>query len=330
MTGSEFAFLALGLMLGAATGAAATFVYRSRPPSREVRLTVTHDAVPRRATTLSSEAMVERPADPAPGGPGDRRQTDWSQLPGGFDRRGGGTMTAPPSAPPAGQDLDESRTPVRSGTAVAPSRVGIAIQPESDRSLESLRTPRQPRLLVERLLRGDHRAMLAALDAIAGEEGPTRRTWEDLLTGLVEALDERAIDLGYLDFPMGAPFWDTFTIQQCRRIATALVIMGFRFDGRSGWEDARAPSYRDLSTAVAEVGFDPRRVRAWPNQLEIGELYHGVRPAPEEAIADHAASLEPNALRELLGPRAAAFDELWLTWEPVRRVLLELEPASAG
>jgi len=208
--------------------------------------------------------------------------------------------------------------------------VAVAIEPEADRSLESLRAPRQARPLVERLLRGDHRAMLGALDAIAGEEGPTRRTWEDLLTGLVEALDERAIDLGYLDFPMGAPFWDTFTIQQCRGIVAILASMGYRFDGRSGWEDARAPSYRDLSSAVAEVGVEPRRVRAWPNQLEIGELFHGVRPAPEDAIADFAPSLEPKALRDLLGTRAGAFDELWLTWEPVRRVLLELEPTSVG
>jgi hypothetical protein len=323
VSGSEFAFLALGLMLGAAAGAAATFVYRTRPPSREVRLTVTHDAVPRRAATLSSEALLERPSEPAPGGPADRRQTDWGGASGGFDRRGGGSLAAPPLAPPAGHSSPESETPVRSGPAVA-----VAIEPEPDRGLESLRAPRQARPLVERLLRGDHRAMLGALDAIAGEEGPTRRTWEDLLTGLVEALDERAIDLGYLDFPMGAPFWDAFTIQQCRGIVAILASMGYRFDGRSGWEDARAPSYRDLSTAVAEVGVEPRRVRAWPNQLEIGELFHGVRPSPEDAIADFAPSLEPKALRDLLGPRAGTFDDLWLTWEPVRRVLLELEPSS--
>jgi hypothetical protein len=323
VTGSELAFLALGLMLGAATGAAAAFVFRSRPPSREVRLTITHDSVPRRASTLSSEALLVHPGDAAPGGPADRRQTDPGSDFGGVERRGGGTVTAIPSTPPAGQSSAESRTPVRSGP-----RVAVAIEPEPDRALEYLRSGRPTRPLLERILHGDHRAMLAALDAIAGEEGVTRRTWEELLSGLVEALNERAIDLGFLDFPMGAPFWDTFTIEQCRRIVATLVSMGYRFDSGEGWVEAHAPSYRDLSSAVAEVGIDPRRVRAWPNQMEIGQLYRGVRPAPEDAIIEFAPTLEARALRELLGPHAGAFDDLWLTWEPVRRVLLDLEPAT--
>ena len=319
MSGTEFAFLALGLVLGAAAGSAAVFVYRSRPPSREVRLTVTHDAVPRRAATLSSEAMVARPGEPAPGGPADRRQSDSSPDYGGVDRRGGGVLTAPASAPPAGQNALESRTPVRSGPAVA-----ISIHPEMDTSLEALRN-RPHRPLHERILRGDHRAMLQAIDAMAGEDGAMRRTWETLLTGLVEALDERAIDLGYLDFPLSAPFWDTFTIQQCRQIAATLASMGYRYDGRDGWVDGRTPAYRDLSTAVAAAGFEPRRVRAWPNAMEIGDLYQGVRPAPEDAVAHVAPTLDPRALRELLGARAARFEELWLLWEPIRRVLLEVD-----
>ena len=325
VSGSEFAFLALGLMLGAATGAAAVFVYRSRPPSREVRLTVTHSAVPTRAMTLSSEALLERSRDPAPGGPGDRRQSDRGPAAGGVDRRGGGGLERPASAPSAGHGTAESRTPVRSGPGVA-----VAIQPEPDRALDFLRSGRATRPLVERMLGGDHRAMLTAVDAIAGDDGATRRTWEELLAGLVEALDERAIDLGYLDFPMGAPFWDTFTIQQCRRIAATLATMGFRFDGREGWQDARAPSYRDLSTAVAEAGIEPRRVRNWPNSLEIGELYRNVRPAPAELVSAFAPALDTKSLWELLGPRADAFEGLWLTWEPVRRVLLEGDPATVA
>ena len=183
---------------------------------------------------------------------------------------------------------------------------------------------------MSRILDGDHRAMLQALDAIAGEEGPTRREWEGLLAGLVEAIGERAIDLGILDFPMGAPFWDTFTIEQCRRIAATLATMGFRFDGRNGWTDARAPSYHDLTAAVSEVGIDPRRVRAWPNQMEIGELYRDVRPASGDAIAAYAPTLDPRPLRELLADRAEGLDDMWLAWEPVRRILVEAEPASVG
>jgi hypothetical protein len=323
VSGTEFAFLALGLVLGAAAGAAVVFVYRSRPPSREVRLTVTHDAVPRRAATLSSEALVARPGEPAPGGPADRRQSDSGVQRGGVDRRGGGGLAAPPSAPPAGHGAFDSRTPVRSGPAVA-----VAIQPERDTALDALRA-RPTRPLHERILRGDHRAMLQAIDAMAGEDGAMRRTWESLLTGLVEALDARAIDLGYLDFPMGAPFWDTFTIAQCRLIAATLASMGYRYDGRDGWVDGRTPAYRDLSTAVAAAGFEPRRVRAWPNSMEIGELYQGVRPAPEDAVAHVAPTLDARALRELLGVSAARFEELWLVWEPIRRILIEVEPVSA-
>jgi len=205
--------------------------------------------------------------------------------------------------------------------------VAVAIEPERDAALEHVLRGRPSRPLHERILRGDHRAMSHAIDAVAGENGEMRRTWESLLTGLVEALDERAIDLGYLDFPMGAPFWDTFTIQQCRQIAATLNSMGYRYDGRDGWLDGRAPAYRDLSTAVAASGFEPRRVRAWPNSVEIGELYQGVRPAPEDAVAHVAPTLEPRALRELLGTRASQFEELWLVWEPVRRILLEVDPA---
>ena len=40
MTASEFAFLALGLVLGVASGSAIVVVLSSRPPAREIRLTV--------------------------------------------------------------------------------------------------------------------------------------------------------------------------------------------------------------------------------------------------------------------------------------------------
>ena len=73
MTASEFAFLALGLMLGVASGSAIVVVLGSRPPAREVRLTVGHDAVPRRAATLSSDAFTAH-NEPARGGPADRRR----------------------------------------------------------------------------------------------------------------------------------------------------------------------------------------------------------------------------------------------------------------
>ncbi|MEA2538293.1 MAG: hypothetical protein QOF11_2527 [Chloroflexota bacterium] len=74
MTASEFAFLALGLVLGVASGAALSIVIRARPPApREVRVTVATDAVPRRAATLSGMVVPEAPSASAAarGGPAD-------------------------------------------------------------------------------------------------------------------------------------------------------------------------------------------------------------------------------------------------------------------
>jgi len=75
VTVSEFMFLAIGLVLGVASGAALIEIIRARPPARrEVRLTVSQDAIPRRrATTLADDAFVAVGPEPARGGPADRR-----------------------------------------------------------------------------------------------------------------------------------------------------------------------------------------------------------------------------------------------------------------
>ena len=89
---------------------------------------------------------------------------------------------------------------------------------------------------LERILRGDHRAMVEVIDAVAGEDSLRRRDWELLLGGLVEALADMAVRESVIDFPMGTAFWDTFTVEQCRRIVSALASMGFHYDGGAGWE----------------------------------------------------------------------------------------------
>jgi hypothetical protein len=77
VTASEFAFLAMGLVLGIAAGAALIEVVRARPTAhREVRVTMTADAIPRRrAATLANDAFTEAriASEPARGGPADRR-----------------------------------------------------------------------------------------------------------------------------------------------------------------------------------------------------------------------------------------------------------------
>src|SRR3954453_13443675 len=88
VTASEFSFLALGLVLGLISGAAIIEFVRARPPApREVRLTVSHDAVPRRSSTAAADAFPAAGPQPARGGPADRRLLG-SPLPAGApDRR---------------------------------------------------------------------------------------------------------------------------------------------------------------------------------------------------------------------------------------------------
>ena len=89
VTVSEFIFLAFGLVLGVASGAALIEVIRARPPARrEVRLTVAQDAIPRRrATTLADDAFVAVGPEPARGGPADRRAMEGTAPVGAADRR---------------------------------------------------------------------------------------------------------------------------------------------------------------------------------------------------------------------------------------------------
>jgi hypothetical protein len=74
VTASEFAFLALGLILGVATGAALIEILRGRPPAaREVRVTVAQNSIhARRAATLANDTFPNGAGGPATGGPGDR------------------------------------------------------------------------------------------------------------------------------------------------------------------------------------------------------------------------------------------------------------------
>ncbi|MEO8570496.1 MAG: hypothetical protein ABI553_02250 [Chloroflexota bacterium] len=88
MTASEFSFLALGLILGVVVGAALVELVRARPPSpREVRLTVSHDVVPRRSSTLADDAFTAGSSQPARGGPADRRLVGLTMPSGASERR---------------------------------------------------------------------------------------------------------------------------------------------------------------------------------------------------------------------------------------------------
>jgi len=319
VTASELAFLAFGLLLGAATGAALLMVLGTRSGRGDVRVTVTRDAVPRRSETLSHDAFLSATAGPAPGGPGDRRAFDREGAPAQDPQPAGASIAASatdaPPAPVATPGLVADRT-------IVPSRppIAITIEPEVDRELEGIRRRPVHGTPIERLLRGDHLALVEVVDAVAGD-GPGRRAWEVLLGGLVDAMASMAIRESILDFPMGTPFWDQFTIEQCRRIAAALSSMGYRYDGADGWADGRVPIYRDMTRALADVGVEPRRIRTWPNQAEIAALYVGARPAPDELLAAAGPDYTADAMRTLLGEQGAALDDLWTAWDAVQPIL---------
>jgi hypothetical protein len=94
---SEIAFLALGLVLGAAVGAALLEAVRARPmPGREVRITVSPNSItPRRSATLAS-------ADPDAGRitiPGSPDDDGWLERRLAGESTGGGARTRVPSEP---------------------------------------------------------------------------------------------------------------------------------------------------------------------------------------------------------------------------------------
>ena len=332
MTASELGYLATGLLLGAAIGAAFLMVLGNRPSRREIRLTVTHGAVPSRSETLSEGALGTGRSIPAAGGPGDRRLTDRVAVPvaPGAAETAALAPMAPveiavagvASEPPA---LPGNRTVVPSGPLV-----GIEIHPEPDPELAAL--TRRPALVppIERMLRGDHRAMVEVVDRVAGTDSRQRRAWEVLLGGLVEALGEVAVRESVIDFPMGTAFWDSFTVEQCRRIVAALDSMGYRYDGRDGWREGRVPAYRDLTRALADIGLEPRRVRAWPNAAEIGTLFVGARPAPEELLPAAGPDYRADDMRAVLGDHASGLADLWIAWDSVQPILFEEAPVQSA
>ena len=335
MTASELAFMGLGLLFGAAAAAALVVVLGTKAPRREIRVTVTRDALPRRSETLSHDAFVTSPAEPAAGGPGDRR--GFSRVARGANRgdhlagpEGAGEPAANRTHVPAGRPAVR-----RADRTLVPSvgrAVGIAIRPEVDPELADLqRAPTGPSTRVpalERILRGEHVAMVEVVDRVAGEGSLRRREWELLIGDLVDALAEMAVRESVVDFPMGTAFWDTFTVEQCRRIVAALATMGYHYDGRTGWAHGHVPAYRHITNAVADIGVEPRRIRAWPNQAEIAALFVGARPAPEELLAAAGPGYTAEDMRALLGERAEELSNLWLAWEAVRPVLFDDRPTA--
>lgn len=173
-----------------------------------------------------------------------------------------------------------------------------------------------------RLLRGDRAAMGEMVVALAGDDADDRRRWQLALADLVDAIVADAIEGAALVFPPDHDFWGPFTVDQDRDIVRALASLGYRFDGLGGWLDARLPSQRDLSLALGYAGLDPMRMRHWPNESEMADLFADVTVAADEHVAGSAGDLTLGELVSMLGRRADGLAELWNHWGRIRPLLL--------
>jgi hypothetical protein len=174
-----------------------------------------------------------------------------------------------------------------------------------------------------RLLRGERAALTELVTALAGEDPGARRHWQTAFADLVDAILADSIASGSLEFPSDHPFWGPFTLEQDREIAAALSSLGYRFDGLGGWVDGRIPSQRDLSLALGYAGLDPMRIRHWPTEAEMTELFRDVQVAAAEHLAASAGDLTLGELVTMLGRRADGLAEVWNHWGRIRPLLLE-------
>jgi hypothetical protein len=123
VTASEFAFLAIGLVLGVASGAALIEVLRARPPSaREVRVTVAPNAIQGRLSSTLAEPHGGDPGAPARGGPGDRRWRD-ETIASGEPAATGRRMDDRWTGQGAADSPARTGTPVREPPAAVPDPV---------------------------------------------------------------------------------------------------------------------------------------------------------------------------------------------------------------
>jgi hypothetical protein len=223
---------------------------------------------------------------------------------------------------------DEART-LAAATAAAPpaeardqDRVAAAMAQDELDSADAMGSRAGEDAVLLRILRGEREAMLGAVAKLAGDDPDARRRWQTWLSSLAEALIARSIEASSFDFPLDHYFWGPFSQATNRDIAAALASIGYRFDGFGGWADDRVPSQRDLSMAVGYAGEDPMRIRRWPNEAEMRELFFEVRVAADEYVAGTAAGLTLGEMVTLLGRRADALSDLWNEWGSARPILL--------
>jgi hypothetical protein len=227
------------------------------------------------------------------------------------DRRAGRVPVDPAAAP-----VEAARPRLVGGPEFEPGEVDEYTPPA-----ERVFAGAEPRIL--RMLRGDGDAVQTVVQDVAGDDPVEQRRWQLLLSNLVDACVARAIEASSLEFPTDHGFWGPFSQAQSRDIATALASMGYRFDGLGGFSDGRVPGQRDLSLALGYAGLDPMRLRTWPTEATMPNLFEDVRVAADEYVASAAGELTLGEMVALLRGRAEPLADLWNNWGKVRPLLLE-------
>jgi len=227
------------------------------------------------------------------------------------DRRAGRVPVDPLPTP-----VEAARPKLIGGPEFEPGELD-EITPPAERAFAGA----QPRIL--RMLRGDGEALRSVVHDLAADDVDEQRRWQLQLSDLVDACVARAIEATSLEFPADHGFWVPFSQAQSRDIATALASLGYRFDGLSGFADGRVPSQRDLSLALGYAGLDPMRLRSWPTEATMPNLFDGVRVAADEYVAAAASDLTLGEMVALLRGRAEPLAELWNHWGRIRPLLLE-------
>ena len=64
------------------------------------------------------------------------------------------------------------------------------------------------------------------------------------------------------------------------------------------------------------------RIRNWPREQELAELYRNATVASDEWLVHHAGDLTLGEMVDALGPRAGDLAEVWNAWGRVRPALL--------
>jgi hypothetical protein len=191
---------------------------------------------------------------------------------------------------------------------------------------EPLLVPRRTQRpqIVLRLLSGDP-SVRAALAARLGADPGSRAEWQALLARFVDEAALAAIESGWLAFPPDHPFWSQLSSEQARGVVASLVGLGFRPNGRGGWENDRVPARRELALAVGSTGLLPHRVRTWPEPREMPGLLRDAPIAVDGLFRAAAPGLSLGEVVGALGTHAEPLADLWNAWDAVQPLLLSFD-----